>query len=105
MLALSDRNRELVERILGGPLVYVDLNKVAEINHLLDAARAESRSEAEAKLLEALEPFAATGAVIDAKPKDDACWAGQRPAPPITFGHLRRAAEVYASLSGEGRDA
>jgi hypothetical protein len=40
----------------------------------------------------ALEPFAATGAVLDPKPKDTAVWAGQTPAPPITFGHLRAAA-------------
>ena len=44
----------------------------------------------------ALKPFAATGAVLEAKPKDDACWAGQVPAPPITFGHLRAAARALA---------
>jgi hypothetical protein len=52
-----------------------------------------------AEVVGALRPFAATGAVLEAKPKDDACWAGQRPAPPITFGHLRRAAKVYDALA------
>lgn len=52
------------------------------------ATLAEARLSAALKVIE---PFAATGALLDAKPKDDAVWAGQTPAPPITFGHLRAA--------------
>lgn len=60
-------------------------------------------AEARATLAEgALQPFAATGALLDAKPKDDACWAGQTPAPPITFGHLRAASSLLSSLSVGG---
>lgn len=47
---------------------------------------------------EALAPFAKTAAVLG-DTKDSAVWAGQKPAPPITFGDLRRAAEVYAILT------
>lgn len=36
-----------------------------------------------------LEPFLATAEVLDAKPRDSAVWAGQKPAPPLTFGHFR----------------
>ena len=50
------------------------------------------------ELLGALKPFAETGAVLDTKPKDGAVWAGQTPAPPITFGHLRAA---YAAIHAE----
>lgn len=50
-----------------------------------------------AELETALIPFALTGAVLEAKPKDSAVWAGQQPAPPITFGHLRAAARIIAA--------
>lgn len=75
------------------------------------SAEALSRTQAEenARLREALEPFAATGVILDPKPRDEAAWAGQVPAPPITFGHLRRAANALArtpSVQGDmaGRD-
>ena len=55
------------------------------------------------RLREALEPFAATGAALSKGPPDDACWAGQTPAPPITFGHLRRAALSSQILPLEDR--
>jgi len=67
-----------------------------DIEGRVNAYRAgQAASAARIKALEgALKPFARTGAVLDSKPNDDACWAGQRPAPPITFGHLRRAAHA-----------
>lgn len=54
------------------------------------------------KAVEALKPFAMTAAALGDS-KDSAIWAGQKPAPQLTFGDFRRAAEVYASLT-EGRD-
>ena len=57
------------------------------------------------RAVEALGPFAATGAVLDAKPKDNAVWAGQRPAAPLTFGDFRRAAEVVSTLPPPVKEA
>lgn len=76
-------------------------------NNVLDAASLlSSLAEENERLRGALEPFAATGAVLDAKPKDDAVWAGQAPAPPIMFGHLRKAALTThpAQPEGEGHE-
>lgn len=43
-----------------------------------------------AEAVKVLGPFAATADVLGST-KDAAIWAGQKPAPPITFGHLRAA--------------
>jgi hypothetical protein len=51
-MALSDRNKALVERELGAPLLYMDLDR-AELNRLLDAARSEAEAR-ERVLVEAL---------------------------------------------------
>lgn len=52
----------------------------------------------------ALEPFSATGEALSSGPRDEAVWAGQQPAPPITFGDLRRARAAHKRLKG-GADA
>lgn len=69
-----------------------------------DTALLEQVKEGE-RAKEALRPFAATGAALDPKPRDEACWAGQRPAPPITYGHLREAARTLAALSQPQEDS
>jgi len=89
MLTSSMPSRSGVEDLHKYALRYVaDLNAIA--------TQAEAQRDA---LAGALEPFGATGAVLSAGPKDDTVWAGQTPAPPITFGHLRKAAQALASLS------
>lgn len=68
----------------------------------LRAARLQAERD---RAVEALRPFAATGAVLDAKPKDNAVWAGQRPAAPLTFGDFRRAAAVVSTLPPPVKEA
>lgn len=90
------------DKVLEHTQPKVNLYEAIE-NRIIEREAALNRaSSAEAALdeaLGALEPFAKIGAVLESKPKDDACWAGQTPAPPITFGHLRQASEVHTRLS------
>jgi len=88
--------------MVGNPSAWDNYDERASeaLRHVLSLLSTAERQRDEA--VRALAPFAATGAVLDSKVKDDAIWAGQRPADPITFGDFRRAHQTIQSIgSGE----
>ena len=102
VVVMTDSDKALVERLKKLSLVITEFHSegVQELAIAADeAASTISRLTGERdEARQALKPFAATAAVLG-DTRDSAVWAGQKPAPPITFGDLRNALRVLTPPS------